>query len=589
MVLQGFLILMVLSTGLTWAADQQLSAAAMDNFKAQLQTLNVEKQALTPVQRKINHNIVRHLHTKVLKDHAETLPQLQTGVELNSNNEILTDIKANVTDSLLEKIKANGGTIINQFPQYHAIRAWIPITAVEIIAADPDVQFIDNAAKAETHKSTTSEGDVSHNAPLVRASGYQGAGIKVGVLSDSVDNITTVKASGDLPSSVTVLQDAPGNSGEGTAMLEIVYDLAPAAPLYFATAWNGAASFADNIIALKNAGCKVIVDDVGYFNESPFQDDVISQAVSTVTAAGVLYFSSAANSGNVHSNASGTWEGDYVAGAPGPYPGSYLHAFSAGQSLNQITQPSHIYTLFWADPLGGSSNDYDLYIMNSAGTILASSENIQNGIQDPYEYIYTNTDYTGDYLVINKYAGDARFLHLASNRGRINYNTTGETHGHCTVDAAFGVAATSAHLRATAFTGTEPVETFSSDGSRRIFYNADGSAITPGNFLHTGGRVRQKPDIMAADGVACSAPGFSPFYGTSAAAPHAAAIAALLLSSGADYTKIRDALTSTALPSATWNNYSGYGIIMADRALAALVQYKKFPWPLFLPSIIKNR
>lgn len=589
MVLQGFLILMILSTGLTRAAGQQLSAAAMDNFKAQLQTLNVEKQALTPVQCKINHNIVRHLHTKVLKDHAETLPQLETGVELNSNNEILTDIKANVTDSLLEKIKANGGTIINQFPQYHAIRALFPLTVVEIIAADPDVQFIDNAAKAETHKLTTSEGGVSHNAPLVRASGYQGAGIKVGVLSDSVDNIATVKASGDLPSSVTVLQDDPGNSGEGTAMLEIVYDLAPSASLYFATAFGSPANFANNIIALKNAGCKVIVDDVGYFNESPFQDDVISQAVSTVTAAGVLYFSSAANSGNVHSNTSGTWEGDYVAGAAGPYTGTYLHVFSSGVSFNQITKPSSKYTLFWSDPLGGSSNDYDLYIVNSAGTILALSEDLQDGTQDPYELIDTNTDYMGDYLVINKYAGDARFLHLASNRGRINYNTTGEIHGHSTVDAAFSVAATSAHNRATAFTGTEPVETFSSDGPRRIFYNADGSAITPGNFLHTGGRVRQKTDIMAADGVACSAPGFSSFYGTSAAAPHAAAIAALLLSSGADYTKIRDALTSTALPSATWNNYSGYGIIMADRALAALAQYKKFPWPLFLPSIIKNR
>ena len=90
-----------------------------------------------------------------------------------------------------------------------------------------------------------------------------------------------------------------------------------------------------------------------------------------------------------------------------------------------------------------------------------------------------------------------------------------------------------------------------------------------------------KPDVMAADGVKTSAnpaainpdtglPIFNPFYGTSAAAPHAAAIAALLLSSGANYTQIRHALTSTALPSATWNDYAGYGIIMADRALNAL-------------------
>ena len=160
-----------------------------------------------------------------------------------------------------------------------------------------------------------------------------------------------------------------------------------------------------------------------------------------------------------------------------------------------------------------------------------------------------------------------RFLHLDANRGQIDYNTDGETHGHCTVDAAFGVAATDAHNRTTAFTGGEAVEYFSSDGPRRIFYNPNGTPITP-SLLHDGGRVRYKPDIMAADGVKTSAnptainpntglPIFNPFYGTSAAAPHAAAIAALLLSSRANFTQIRHALTSTALPSHTWNDYAG--------------------------------
>ena len=151
-VLQGLLVLMLLLSGVAWAAGPQLSAEAMNNFSAQAQTLMAEKAARTPVQNKINSQIVRYLHTKVLKDQVETLPQLQTSVELNSKNEILTDIKANVTDSLLAAIKANGGTIINQFPQYRAIRALIPITAVEVLAAHPDVQFIDNAAKCETRE-----------------------------------------------------------------------------------------------------------------------------------------------------------------------------------------------------------------------------------------------------------------------------------------------------------------------------------------------------------------------------------------------------------------------------------------------------
>ena len=154
-------------------------------------------------------------------------------------------------------------------------------------------------------------------------------------------------------------------------MLEIVYDLAPDSPLYFATAFNGPASFADNIIALKDAGCKVIVDDVGYFNESPFQDDVISQAVTTVTAAGVSYFSSAGNSGNKRAGTSGTWEGDYVDGNPdGTYDDWHFHAFAPGVIGNQMLTNPGIITLFWSDALGASANDYDLYVVDIGGSYL---------------------------------------------------------------------------------------------------------------------------------------------------------------------------------------------------------------------------
>lgn len=578
-------VVLLAATG-TWvfaAAGQTLSAEATKNFQAQLKALKAEKKAFTAVQRKVNASIIRHLHVKVLQNRTETLPRAQNKIVLTKNNEILTDIKANVNDSVLKMITDNGGTIINQFPQYRAIRALIPITAVEVIAAHPDIQFINKAALCETRKATTSEGDVAHNAPLVRAKGFTGAGVKVGVLSDSVDYLAQVKASGDLPATVTVLEDAPGNSGEGTAMLEIVYDLAPNSPLYFATAWNGAAGFAANIIALKNAGCKVIVDDVGYFNESPFQDDVISQAVSTVTAAGVFYFSSAGNSGNLAANTSGTYEADYVDDNPaGTYDDWHLHAFAPGIIGSQLLSNPGVITLFWTDPLGASSNDYDLYVLDGDGYVVDYSYDSQTGTQDPYEAIgvgYYGYNYTGLWIVIDKYSPDAahisaqRFLHLNASRATTQYATNGETHGHPTIESAFCVSAVGAEGRTTPFTGTETLEYFTSDGPRRVFYYPNGTPITPGNLLSTGGYVRKKPDITAADGVQCSTPGFEHFYGTSAAAPHAAAITALLLSSKPNATadQIRKALTKSALPApATWNDVAGYGIAMADRALKLL-------------------
>lgn len=582
LLLPCLLILISLQSGVFAAGGQGLSTEAQNKFLAQTKVLKAQKEAMTPVQRKVNTKIIRYLHTKVLRDQVETLPKLQTQIRLTNKNEILTDIKADVTPSLLKHITDNGGTIINKFPQYHAIRALIPITAVETIAAHPDVQFIDMAAEAMTNKVNTSEGYAAHNVPVAATKGYTGNGIKVGVLSDSADYLAAVQATGDLPAGVTVLQNAPGNSGEGTAMMEIVYDLAPAAPLYFATAWLGKASFASNIIALKDAGCKVIVDDVSYSDESPFQDDVISQAVSTVTDAGVLYFSSAGNQGNVNHNTSGTWEGDYVAG--GPYSGAgNAHAFVPSVVTNRINCNPYWITLFWSDPLGASSNDYDLYVCDGAGNVIDYSTNPQTGAQDPYEYILVDVlgyNYVGYYIVIDKHAGAGRFLHLAACGGRTQYATNGETKGHQTVESAFAVSAVSAFHKTTPFTGAEALETFTSDGPRRVFYYPDGTPITPGNFSSTGGKVRVKPDITAADGVACATPGFNPFYGTSAAAPHAAAIAALLLDANPHLSinLIRNMITKSALPSpAAWNEVAGYGIMMADRGLRRLLGARTVP------------
>src|SRR5262249_6134800 len=115
---------------------------------------------------------------------------------------------------------------------------------------------------------------------------------------------------------------------------------------------------------------------------------------------------------------------------------------------------------------------------------------------------------------------------------------------------------------------------FSSDGLRRVFYDATGNPLNPTNFSATGGIVRQKPDIAAADGVKTTVPGFNPFHGTSAAAPHAAAIAALLLSYNPALSpdQIRAALTNTALDieAPGYDRDSGWGIANPPSALAQL-------------------
>ena len=309
-----------------------------------------------------------------------------------------------------------------------------------------------------------------------------------------------------------------------------------------------------------------------------------------MVADGAFYFSSAGNEGNLDVGTSGTFEGDFVPmAAASPLPTGNVHNFGGGNGFDTITSPGEqVVGLFWADPLGGSNNDYDLYLLNSTGaSILGASTNIQNGTQDPVELIGSANVINNNRLVVFQHTGAAnRFLHLVLFRGRLAVATAGETHGHSAASGAYTVAATPAATSAGAptpngpfpnpFTSTNQIEFFSSDGPRHIFFNGDSTAITPGNFSSSGGSVLNKPDITAADGVSVTGVGGfgSPFYGTSAAAPAAAAVAALVLSAQPtlNASQMRSALTSTAadIMGAGFDRDSGSGIVMALEAINSL-------------------
>ena len=121
------------------------------------------------------------------------------------------------------------------------------------------------------------------------------------------------------------------------------------------------------------------------------------------------------------------------------------------------------------------------------------------------------------------------------------------------------------------FTSADVVEPFSSDGPRRIFFEPDGTPITPGNFSSTGGSLLQKPELTAADGAVSKTPGFLPFFGTSAAAPHAAGIAALVKSADATLTntQIKTILFNSTIDimAVGTDRDSGFGILMAKPAV----------------------
>ena len=537
-----------------------------------------EKNSWTPAHRRIHPKLLReYKRRKGMRSVEPPLPA-SARIKVEADGTILVDIKGAATPEVLRRIEDVGGAVINSHARFRAIRARVPIGRLEELAATPGVGLIGPAAKPVLRKIDTSQADVAHRADLVRSTfNVDGGGVKQCAISDSVESLSSLQGTGDLPPVVDVLAGQSGSgSSEETALLEIMFDLAPGANLGFATALGGQAQFAQNIIDLHTGGCRVLVDDVFYFAEPVYQDGPIAEAIDQVTSAGALYFSSAGNSGNLNDGTSGVWEGDYVNSSQGQ-----LHSFGAGGSFggvgNNITgDPPFAIILQWSDPQGGSANDYDLFLFDPTGTtVLAASTATQDGLDGndfPIEGIDSSlfNDF-GNVLVVNRFSGAARHLHLNTIRGRLAVGTAGQISGHTWARSAIAVAAVNQALAGGAFDGNETVETFSSDGPRRVFYEADGAAITPGNFLATGGELRLKPELSAADGVAVATPGFNPFFGTSAAAPHAAAIAALLLSASSQPSPaaVRQAMFDSALDieDIGFDRDSGHGIVDAFAAI----------------------
>ncbi|MFC5104289.1 S8 family serine peptidase [Kibdelosporangium philippinense] len=628
------LSLSIVSPAAAW--PDQAGKAAADNAGKQISALQDLKRSQTAVESKLDTSLViaKRGTEAAGRGMRAALPALQTGI---TSDRVTVDIRGTASADLLDHLRKVGAGIRTVSERYRSVRAEVPISAMESIAARSDVKFVEPAVGAMTARELSgkpkqkpskdekarqiaertrqamaikaepavSEGDRAHNADRARQQfGVTGVGVKICALSDGIDSLQVSQAAGELPA-VDVLPGEAGDGDEGTAMLEIIHDLVPNAQLGFATAFRSDASFADNIRKLRfEAKCDIIVDDVIYFKETVFQDWIIAQAVNDVTAAGALYFSSAGNEGNVVDGTAAHWEGDFVDSGQsiGKWAGT-AHNF-AGSNGVQIYQPISDASsaavpvlLNWSDPIGASNNDYDLFLLDSNGNVITASQNYQTGTQDAYERVNTpGAGGRGLRLAIVKFRGENRYLSLSALRSRFKdtagvltgYNTPGEIFGHAAAKDAFAVAAAPAAKPfgrplepgdppnptgpfPGAFEPTSKVERFTSDGPRRIIYNADGTSITPGNVSATGGELRNKPDLTAADGVTTTVPGFETFYGTSAAAPHAAAIAGLVLSGNPGITpaEVREALTTTSvdIEQGGFDNRSGPGILLADRVL----------------------
>lgn len=472
-----------------------------------------------------------------------------------------------------------------------------------------------------------SEGNVHLNANSARSThSVTGAGIPVGVMSDSYNfptntpatNATNDVASDDLPgaanpcgwtTAVQVLDEANTSQGdEGRAMSQIVHDLAPGSPLKFATAFGGEATFATNVNSLRTNGAKVITDDVSYFAEPFYQEGIVGNAMNTAVAAGIPVSTIAANQNlRVGGNTWNGFERTYSPAACSPIAAATLEAglddctiFGAGDTSYGFTLAANREVniiLQWNEPQSGASNtDIDLFLINNTDpmspTVLASSVNVNSGAGNkPFEFINWTAGGTplNLLLAVGRFSGTGtpkfKILFFAGSTAvtAAEYNVTNAPAGTTVGTQIFGHSCSPMVITFAAVdvATTTTAETFSSRGPCPMRHWGPVNGTTPAAALAVPVSPG-KPDVAASDGglntffpIPNPGPGSPPyrFYGTSAAAPHGAAVIALMLHKNGALTpaQIKTHLvnTATAMPSAGGVNVVGSGLINALAAVGA--------------------
>jgi subtilisin family serine protease len=321
-------------------------------------------------------------------------PRLSSSLarEQGTRSVVAVEIDARDPDAARAAVRAAGGAVTASFGRL--LEARVPASGLAALGASKAIRFAQEPARPELD-SIGGEGVVATAAAGWQAAGYTGRGVKVAVIDGGFGGLGKRQSEGELPRGVKRVDycssgafDGPIAVEHGTAVAEIVHEMAPGAELHLICA--------DTLVGLARAaayarshGIKIVNHSVSWFNTSrgdgtggPATPDGI---VAEAGAAGILWVNSAGNRGQQH------WSGTFT-----DLDGDGWHEFAPGDEGNTVSFGKYeggCIRLKW-DDWPSSDQDYDLHLVRldataveGRGAIVASSRNAQTGSQPPTEQL----------------------------------------------------------------------------------------------------------------------------------------------------------------------------------------------------------
>ena len=386
------------------------------------------------------------------------------------------------------------------------VQAVVPPSALRALSQTSAPDFI-RAPFLRVEQAVNGEEAAASLAAAWHDEGLTGKGVKVAVIDGGFQGLPERQAAGELPADIVAMDFCGGRFGtatdHGTAVAEIVHEMAPDAQLYLLCI-DTEVDLAAAVSFAKGQGVEIINHSVGWFG--PARGDgsgYIGDIVANAKASGILWVNAAGNEAQTH------WSGTYS-----DLDGDRVHGWAPnGDEGNTFVWPNGavICGLLKWDEWPAGISDFDLgLVLSGANRLLALSAGDQTGSQPPMEGLCveqaSGVDLTVYWAILGYRVSTSPRLDLFSFSPPLEYRTAaGSVVDPATSSAALAVGALCWSTR------------------QLEFYSSQGPTIDG----------RTKPDIVGHDSVSGATYGSfsscpSAFAGTSASSPEVAGAAALV-------------------------------------------------------------